>query len=437
MLKKLLISILLSLVFTNTVFAGDLTITCDNDKCETVPGGEAALFAEYEFPNYDIKPGDIIKRQITVNNFNAENCNLYLVIKNTVKLLSYSLDEVLDTVIKDSNIEYYGKVSGTGGATGDKTLTDLYSDGVIYLGTITPGLSRVYDWIVSIDTGVGNEYQRAKTKFDFDMTFECGSPFNPTPTPSTTPTSTPTSSPSPGKQSSLGINRPTCENLNFEVTYDAKNDGNPSEGIEVKFSYLGNQQTVKTNINGRASVFFTYSGAGEVKAEALDGYATLTDNIADLICATGIGGGLVAGLTTAVEEFSGVVAGAMESLWDEGQKLPGLIMGEQQGEVKGEDDACCPLIEPLWWIVLMMQTLFLVRFYMQRIKAVDKGGWLLVTLAASVLTIIIHWIGHPWFINRGYMESPYCNWVWLMAIINGLILGSVFSFVYKEEHEAK
>jgi len=422
-MKKILITLFSFLLLSRSVWATDLSITCDNSKCETVPGGQAALFSEYEFPNYDIKPGDIIKRQITVNNQNNENCNLYLTIKNTVTTSPHSLDEVLDTVIKDNNVEYYGKVSATGGATGDKTLTNLYNDGLIYLGTINPGSKRIYDWIVSIDSKVGNEYQRAKTKFDFTTTFECGDPFA-TPTPSPFPSSPPGT----GKQASFGIRRPTCDNLQFEMTYTAKNDGNAIKNVEVIFSYQGaNEQVVKTNENGYANAFFNYSGSGEVKAVASDGFATLTGTIDTLNCSGIGGGGLILGLQNASKSISQGINQVTKQL--------GETLGQVMGEVKGENSACCPLIEPLWWIMLLLQTLFLTRFYMQRIKVANNGQWLLVTLAATILVIMMHWLGHPWFIKRGYIESQYCNWFWLMAIINSLFLGAVFRYVFKEEHE--
>jgi len=441
MIKNILFTIAAILFFVNPVMAVDLTITCDNDKCETVPGGEAALFAEYEFPNYDIKPGDIIKRQITVKNDNTENCNLYLKIKNTVRPLIYSLDEVMDTVIKDGVEEYYGKASDTGGATGDKTLNDLYSDGVIYLGTITPGLSRVYDWIVSIDPKVGNEYQKAKTKFDFDLTFECGNPFTPIPTTSPSPSSSPNPASSPGPTGGGVGGASVCT------------DPTPSSAPVLTAVSGADPGTVVLSWSRVTPVTHYMIWYGTTAGEYL--YGNNNAGNVNSYTVRGLGGGTyyfqVAGVNGCApgpwsnEATPGTVAGlASENIAEEfqvlgetteaiKQEIKPLVLGS--GDIAGAQTECCQRIEPLWWIVLMIQTLFLVRYFMQRIKNIDKGRWWLVSLAVAILGILIHWLGHPWFINRAYQESPYCDWMWLISPILSLLLAMVFRFVYKEEHE--
>ncbi len=362
-MKKILLIIISFLLFSQPVFAGDLNITCDNQSCETVPGGQAALFAEYEFPNYDIKPGDTISRKITVDNKSDEICNLYMLVKNPITLPEYSLDEVMDMVIKDGVREYFGSFSSTGYAEKDKTLLDLYGVGVLLLGSITSGQSNVYDWIITVDPKVGNEYQKSKTSFDFDLTFECGNPFSPTPTPSPIPSFGPTSTP----------------------TSTSTPSGDGGGGGTGGGTGTTQTQTANPLILGAQTVF-----------------ARLTQNANDIL-----------------EPF---------------YPLP-EIRGTE-GEVKGESDQnCCPKVEPLWWIVLMLQVLVLMRYFMHRIIGGDTGNWPVYILAVTVLAVLAHWLGHPWFINRGYTESRFCDWAWLLYPVTSIILATVFRFVFREEYE--
>jgi len=125
---------------------------------------------------------------------------------------------------------------------------------------------------------------------------------NPEPTtspePTTNPTPSSTSSPDPksGKRSALGKNGPTCEDLNFEVTYDLKEDGDPRKDIEVTLSYNGDKKTLKTDDGGRARTFFAYNGEGTVEAKNNSGYPEQSLHIDSLDCPSV--GGVVLGTSS-------------------------------------------------------------------------------------------------------------------------------------------
>lgn len=153
----------------NSVFAANLTVTCDNSDCVMSPASGAALWQEL-----DIKPGDNLSRQITVINNGSDVCHLYLDTKNETDPKNFG--NVLFTAINDGTTDWFGQRTGNE-ATSLKNFTDLFNAGSIYLGTIPiGGSSKIYDWLLTISKSVGNEYQQDRLDFDFDLHFECGLP---------------------------------------------------------------------------------------------------------------------------------------------------------------------------------------------------------------------------------------------------------------------
>lgn len=149
--------------------AVDLTVTCDGSDCVMTPNPSDPLFTEG-----DVKPGDTYDRTITVTNTGDEDCALLLETKNEVDPNAFG--DVLFTNLNDLILNYFG-ASLAGQATGDKNLTDLFAAGPIALGLVgAGGDTNVYHWLVSIDTSVGNEYQKKRVDFDFDLHFTCGEP---------------------------------------------------------------------------------------------------------------------------------------------------------------------------------------------------------------------------------------------------------------------
>ncbi|OGD63037.1 hypothetical protein A2160_05330 [Candidatus Beckwithbacteria bacterium RBG_13_42_9] len=130
---------------------------------------------------------------------------------------------------------------------------------------------------------------------------------SPNPEPSSSPAASASPNPQAGKTSALGKNGPTCENMEFEVTYDAKENGDSRKDVEVTFTYRGETKKAKTDENGRARVFFNYQGEGDLKAEATDGYPSQSIYVQNLSCSASGQGGTVLGAST---NTSGQVLGA-------------------------------------------------------------------------------------------------------------------------------
>jgi hypothetical protein len=406
LLRNLLAVLTLLLISTSPAWAVNLTVTCDTvNKCQTSPSTGAALFEEP-----DIKPGYNIPREITVINDDIdEDCYLYLRTKNEDD--PNNLAPVLNTVIRDTAVNYFGTGMGSWSASNDKNLSDLFSYGTISLGVVPMGTTKIFLWAVTMDPGAGNQYQGITAIFDFDLFLECGSAPTPTPTPN------------PGRTSRMGKDGPSCENPNIYVTYDVEDNGNPVEDVEVTFTYLGgNEHKVKTNSDGRASTTYGYGGAGEIRAEA-SGYPTQSVYIDQLICPSPTP-------TPTPPAIGGGVAGAATELLPFPTPTPEI---EGAGAIEGVK-TCCPKVEPWWWILLIAQTGFLSRYFMKKIKDQKVGDWELLTVGIVILSLVLHAILHSIFVNKlGYEESPWCKWFWLMAIFDGLVLALVYRFVIKKE----
>ena len=151
----------------------DLTITCENksDPCLTTPSGQLPTFDET-----NILPGDTFKQTITViNNDQNYSCSLNLIHITKNESTPTDFSNKLFTVLRNGNTDLYGTYSG-GEAMSDKSLSNLYSETPLNLNTvINPVSSVILDWYITFDKNTSNKiYQYAETKFDYDLTFECG-----------------------------------------------------------------------------------------------------------------------------------------------------------------------------------------------------------------------------------------------------------------------
>jgi uncharacterized repeat protein (TIGR01451 family) len=152
----------------------ELIINCNPgpeaaDNCDVTPSNTAPLFNEADYPLFDLKPGDEINREITVNNNRDEVCYFTLVDATNVSDTetppgsgNYFSDR-LETIITD----------GTD-STGLITFSSLFGLSDIYLATLPAFSSKTLDWDVFFDANAGNEYQNARLEFDFTWNFQCG-----------------------------------------------------------------------------------------------------------------------------------------------------------------------------------------------------------------------------------------------------------------------
>jgi uncharacterized repeat protein (TIGR01451 family)/LPXTG-motif cell wall-anchored protein len=171
--KYLTIVAIMLTLSAGQVLAADISVTCDQTgPCDMTPSAGAALFDESEFPNYDLKPGDTVTRKITATNQGDETCffSLSSATINTENPAGFSQE--LHTSIRTTGGDVFGTTLNNQ-ATNDKSLYDLLTNGLLGLGVLNSGESLDFDWLVSFDKTAGNEWQKARVEFDFDMYFSC------------------------------------------------------------------------------------------------------------------------------------------------------------------------------------------------------------------------------------------------------------------------
>lgn len=157
------------LILPGIVLAEDLLVVCpENGDCSMSPDNEPL------FDEDDLKPGDNYEQNFEVRNERDEVCVLTFDVDETKQEPNDFADRLF-TVIKEGSKDWYGLAGGSGTAADDKNLADLYGADPIDLGNIESDSTRSFKWLVTFDREAGNEYQRAETKFDFDVSFECES----------------------------------------------------------------------------------------------------------------------------------------------------------------------------------------------------------------------------------------------------------------------
>ena len=412
--------IVLKLLGVSPAWAADFTVTCDDTSgtsgdCVITPNPNQNLFAEYNW-----LPGDTVTRNFTVDNSgNPDACDLVMdTNEETQDPAGFATK--LWTVIKYGLADLYGIRNGSDRATNNKTLDDLFNQGDLSLVVVPAGAIQVYNWTVTFDPDTGNDYQSARTEFDFDLTFTCGQEPSPTPSP------TPTPSPSTGKTSSLSA-QGVCPNSIY-VTFDVENDGVAQEDVSVTFSYKGgNEVTKKTNANGRAEVTYTFSGPGEIKAVASDGYPTQSVYINNLVCPSP---GLVLGTTTQAGAAGGGGYTYTGYLGVTTESTEAAVQGEstteivQPGKIQGTS---CEDPYYLWWLPLVFQGFLTVFYYWFIWRRKDFRGWALFPIILAALSQLIHEV-----FGCNCATGKWCPWFWLFNLIILLVFSGFYYFKHRK-----
>lgn len=179
-MKKIIVTAFLSL-FTFFFFAGeakpvmavgvgDLNVSCDGSSCTLTPSGQPL----FQIANF--WPGQSATRTINVFNSGPDDCNLLLDTKNETD--EDNMAPALFTVIKSGGTDLFGVSDGVK-AGNSKNLDNVYGAGWISLGTVGVGVTKAYNWTVTMNPLAGNAYQGRETVFDFDLNFSCGVPSGP------------------------------------------------------------------------------------------------------------------------------------------------------------------------------------------------------------------------------------------------------------------
>lgn len=405
-MKKFLATIVVCIAifsFVKGVEAADYTINCSNSSCS--PSSISPLF-----PSSTIwYPGGSITKTIFITNNSGTNIKSYA----TETSATGNLDEVIDIKIlrnSDSATMWSG------------TLHQLYATGEISL--IANSQSDTFSYIATMQGSAGNEYQGKEAVFNVYFGF----------------TTT-----LPGKTSSLSL---PCTNSNFDAIMELKYNDVAQANINVRFTYKGSVQNIKTNSSGKAYAGYTVSGDDEVKAEPEEGYPSRTLTIRQSDCTkqttssssssstsssassvtTVFLGPLVAGAQTSATE--GEVEGAAT------EEAKPSIKPVTQGEVKGEQTKSCGC---LWWPFFLGQLVVLAIYFFLLVKRRDENKkWYFVgafTISAIIYALFLIFnscIKHVWLI---FVDSPVlqCKFFWLIELVMLGIQTGLWRYVFKTD----
>lgn len=402
-MKKL--KLLFSLIFVFSLIllvptkasAVDLTVTCDGQgPCTTSPSSGAALFEENNF-----LPGDSVNQQVTVINENeVDNCNLTMDTHSETQTPGDFATRLL-TVIKQGAVDLF-----------NNSLDDLFESGPLPLGIVGAGSTNVYDWMVTFDLNANNDYQLAETKFDFDLSFECGLVPTPTPTPagggdggggggtvagvSTGGGPSPCTDAKPGTPinfivtpgpgadqatlSWLGVSPYTSFLIAYSDTPDTPKWGNPDVGNVSSYIVSGLP-------NG--TFYFWVRGQNGCMPGDFAGPVSVV-----------IAGSAAAGLAP------GFLPGVL------GEATPSGQIQEQEalGEVAGVGEGACQ--KCVWWPILLGEFVILVIFYWLVLKKYgSRRNYVFSIIIPIAAYLIFLWV------NRCFTSSFFCRYFWLLDFV--------------------
>jgi hypothetical protein len=151
----ILVLILSYISFGN--FAQAYTSTSGSLKVEFA--GDPPLFSEKNW-----KPGNEVKRQVTVTNLSSTNSqDLGIVASEKVITPAnggVNLAPALNIIVKENDLILY-----------EDKLANLFKEGEVYLTKLAPQGFIVLDVVIAMDEDIGNEYQGLACEFDFTIGF--------------------------------------------------------------------------------------------------------------------------------------------------------------------------------------------------------------------------------------------------------------------------
>lgn len=122
----------------------------------------------------DWYPGRTESRWTQVINYSNDNRDVIIDTFNEQTAFVEDLAEVLEIVISRGGNDLYG------GSLGTKYLKDFYAVDELFLNTLADGQIATYDFQISLDPSLGNDWQGKDTGFDFQIGFK-GAVATPTP----------------------------------------------------------------------------------------------------------------------------------------------------------------------------------------------------------------------------------------------------------------
>ena len=147
--------ILLFLIFVTPVSATNpANITCQGDDCTRQ--NNLPLFFVTNF-----YPGQTTSEEMSVTNQRAEECPLSLRVVNQNFEPDVLSPELTISLTSGTRLYYSGSLSH---------FMDL---GSMSLDNLTPGESRNFHWVVSLNQNLSNQYQNQTSRFNIDVNLFC------------------------------------------------------------------------------------------------------------------------------------------------------------------------------------------------------------------------------------------------------------------------
>ncbi len=438
--KNIVLGFSLLVLAAGPVQAGnDLVVNCPNEgpECLFANSGSATSGLPL-LQETNMAPGQTASQVITVNNNDADDaCDLTMTIDpEALAEGAVNLAQVTDLCIYSSLDTLFGTTDGTVATyteASSQTLQTLYDTGSLAMGSIEPGANQSYTWLVTLDgERVGNDYQGASTRFDFAISFACGTP-TPTPVPSD---GSEVAGVSDGGGSTSTPDAPHCE---FPDMFP-----NAPGGLSA-VSGTNSVNLAWSAVDGAAEyVIFFYDAAG-TGYSVLSKYVGSSTNYSISNLAPGnwtfqvaaVGGNQDNGnyLCSSPRAGTSVTIG--------GAPVTGLPVGEEEGAVQvlGVEDEAEPVEEPktaeitpapdvmgatstcqTWqlyipWILLLAQLGFIVVVDLKtrKEKTMTKQLAALGITAASI--IIFYLVRECQCYSGGSILAWLCQWYWLVSLL--------------------
>lgn len=361
------------------------------------PSPSAALFYD------NVLPGDSVVRTVTVINQDPnDTCSLVLdAYSNDNEEIYNGLASQLSLNIDEGTSNWY-----------IGTLDDFFLAGPMSLGSMPPSSTKYFDWTVALNPEAGNEYQNARTIFDFDLAFECLGPATPTPTPSSTvlglsaagapvcndtvPASAPFLSVITAGSNSMDLDWTSVTPATHYMIRYGLSSGNYIYGAPNVGNITG---FLVEQLSGGTTYYFQVAGVNGCMPGPWSNEATITPTGQILVEAPAPG-------------FEEVILGEATI---EGKPTP---ISEPAPEVAGA--SVCEDKGYPWWIFLVIQLIIGgIYAWMASSKKEESLTLWIPPIVFGVISQLVHW-----YFGCNCATGPWCQWYWLfnlLIVIIGII----------------